>query len=347
MEMRIEEDDVLEFAILPARVALTAASDGTLKIWNAESGECTQTFAGHSDHYDGDADDDDESEDDDNSKCVNSVRFSADGTTVLTASSDGTGKIWDVETGACKQTFAGHSRLQSENGDLGGVNSAVFSADGAAVLTAGADGTAKIWSALTGECTQTFLSHSASSCISAAYSADGETVLATFADHTAKVWSTNTGECVQTLWGHRGALVSAVFSADGSAVLIASTDGAAKIWNTRTGEFTHTFAHGKPLSFAVFSADGTAVLTASCDGIAQIWSVTTGKCTQTLCPEADILGFRSAMVSAVFSSDGSVVLTASADEDLPAAHIWETETGKCTQTLSGHSRAVTSVAFAP
>lgn len=89
------------------------------------------------------------------------------------------------------------------------------------------------------------------------------------------------------------------------------------------------------------------VLTASNDGIAQIWSVKTGTCTQTLCPEPDRMGFRPEMVSAVFSPDGAMVLTASADEDLPAAHIWETETGKCIKTLLGHHRAVRSVAFAP
>ena len=69
---------------------------------------------------------------------------------VLTASYDGTDKLWNPATGECAQTFTGH-------GDL--VRSAVFSGDGAAVLTASDDRTAKLWNPATGECTQTLTGH--------------------------------------------------------------------------------------------------------------------------------------------------------------------------------------------
>jgi len=343
-EAGVNDGDELELAILPARIAVTAAWDGSAKIWNAESGQCMQTLIGHG-SYEVCSDDGDD-DDDDDTKCVNAARFSSNGKTVLTASADGTAKIWNAETGECVQTFVGHKQQESSDGTIGGVNSAVFSADCKAVLTAGADGTAKIWDALTGECTHNFVSNG-SPCNSATFSSDNESIITTFEDHTAKVWSTETGECKQTVSASQGSLVSAVFSVDGTTVLIASTDGTAKIWSFEAGEYTHVFNHGKPLSFAVFSPDGTLVLTASCEGLAQIWSIATGTCTQTLCPEPDAMGFRPEMVSAVFSTDGAVVLTASADEDLPAAHIWDTDTGKCIQTLIGHARAVRSVAFAP
>ena len=54
----------------------------------------------------------------------------------MTASDDGTAKIWDVASGEELQTLTGH-------GDW--VNSAVFSPDGSQVVTASTDGTAKIW----------------------------------------------------------------------------------------------------------------------------------------------------------------------------------------------------------
>ena len=71
-------------------------------------------------------------------------------TSVLTASADGTAKLWSIETGACTQTFTGHE---------GDVLKAVFSGDSASVLTASVDGTAKLWSIVTGTCTQTFTGH--------------------------------------------------------------------------------------------------------------------------------------------------------------------------------------------
>jgi WD40 repeat protein len=68
-------------------------------------------------------------------------------TSVLTASADGTAKLWSIETGACTQTFTGHKDI---------ARSAVFSGDGASVLTESLDGTAQLWSIVTGACSRTF-----------------------------------------------------------------------------------------------------------------------------------------------------------------------------------------------
>ena len=73
---------------LPA--VLTASHDKTAKIWNASTGECTQTLSGHS-------------------RALRSAVFSGDGSSVLTASVDGTAKIWNASSGECTQTLSGHS----------------------------------------------------------------------------------------------------------------------------------------------------------------------------------------------------------------------------------------------
>ena len=59
---------------------LTASGDKTARIWSTSTGDCVQTFSGHEQY-------------------VNSVVFSADGSSVLTASGDKTAKIWSI---ACK-----------------------------------------------------------------------------------------------------------------------------------------------------------------------------------------------------------------------------------------------------
>jgi WD40 repeat protein len=120
---------------------------------------------------------------------------------LLTASNDGTAKIWSISTGECVQTLDGHDRA---------VVSAVFSTDGASVLTASLDRTAKIWSTSTRECVQTLDGHHGG-VLSAVFSTDGASVLTASGDRTAKIWSTSTGECVQTLDGHGDEVNSAVF----------------------------------------------------------------------------------------------------------------------------------------
>ena len=59
----------------------------------------------------------------------------------MTASWDGTAKVWDARTGAEILTLKGHT---------GPVISASFSPDGSRIVTASRDRTAKVWDAATG-----------------------------------------------------------------------------------------------------------------------------------------------------------------------------------------------------
>ncbi|HZH76830.1 MAG TPA: TIR domain-containing protein, partial [Archangium sp.] len=68
--------------------------------------------------------------------------FSPDGARVLTASYDGTARLWEADSGKPLARFLGHHRA---------VESATFSPDGARVLTASQDGTARLWEADSGK----------------------------------------------------------------------------------------------------------------------------------------------------------------------------------------------------
>ena len=69
-------------------------------------------------------------------KAVNVASFSPDGARVVTASEDGTARLWDAKSGSPLATFA-------ENHDL--VLAAMFSPDGATILAASANGNAYIF----------------------------------------------------------------------------------------------------------------------------------------------------------------------------------------------------------
>ena len=93
-----------------------------LKLWDVASGEA-RTLRGHL-------------------EWVNAVAFSPDGTTLASASSDKTVKIWNVAEGRLLKTLTGH-------GDW--VVGVAFSPDGQLLASASRDGTVKVWDALTGE----------------------------------------------------------------------------------------------------------------------------------------------------------------------------------------------------
>ena len=121
------------------------------------------------------------------------------------------------------------------------------------IATVSEGGTAKLWSASSGEHLCTLQGH-AMMVFSAVFSPDGQEVLTASMDCTAKLWSRSSGECLRTLQGHGSPVMSAVFSPDGQEVLTASFDCTAKIWSRSSGECLRTLhGHEDRVMSAIFS----------------------------------------------------------------------------------------------
>ena len=95
---------------------------------------------------------------------------------------------------------ARHARADTRNG----VDSAAFSPDGARVVTASGDKTARVWDAATGEPLATLAGHDDDVVSRAAFSPDGARVVTASQDKTARVWDAATGAPLATLEGHDG-----------------------------------------------------------------------------------------------------------------------------------------------
>lgn len=193
---------------------------------------------------------------------INSVAFSPDGRFVVTASADGTARVWDAATGASLGELRGHN---------GSVNSASFSPDGKFIVTAGVDATVRLWDAARFAFVKMIGGTYPKSVSSAEYSPDGRFILAASAE-TAWVCDPNRGEVVRKLEGHTGEVNSASFSPDSRMIVTASADNTARIWNAETGESIATLLdHKGPVLNAMFSPNGQWVLTASEDYTTRIY----------------------------------------------------------------------------
>jgi WD40 repeat protein/serine/threonine protein kinase len=260
---------------------------------------------------------------------IRSIDFSPDGRRIITASFDGTAKIWDAASGLELLRLVGHT---------GHVNSAAYSKDGRRIVTSSADNTARIWDAGTGQQLLQLTGHTRG-VETAEFSPDGLRIVTAAIDKTARIWDAATGKQLLQFDGHSEALSSARFSPDGSRVLSVSDDTTARIWEVATGREIMVFkGHTDPLESGRFSSDGGRIVTTSIDQTARIWEVATGRQMVVL------RGHTALLLSAVFSPDGKRVATASFDN---TARIWDAATGIEEKKLDAHGRSLMGVAFSP
>jgi WD40 repeat protein/DNA-binding SARP family transcriptional activator/energy-coupling factor transporter ATP-binding protein EcfA2 len=147
------------------------------------------------------------------------VRFSRDGRHVLTASGDGTARIWNAVTGKVERTLEGH---------LESVSTAQYSADGKRIVTAGVDGTVRVWPA-SGPGRPVILRGHEGGVNAAVFSPDGTRVVSAGLDGTIRVWAADGGETLLVLYRHQGGARSVSFSPDGKAVVSSGEDGVARV----------------------------------------------------------------------------------------------------------------------
>lgn len=258
--------------------------------------------------------------------------YSVDGT-VLPEAEDALHRA--VQASRIELTLYGHE---------GEVWSAVFSPDGSRIVTAGNDGTVKIWDASTGRVILTLKGSAYGTTWYAAFSQDGKLLATAGADRIARIWDATSGEELRLLSGHREEVYHIEFSRDGSRLATVSPDGTAKIWDAKTGQALLTLNQGDDAipHWVVFSPDGSRIAVAntqgSSEGWASIWDATTGQMLLTLPRQNGYVN------SVDFSPDGSHIVTTSDDQ---TARIWDASNGKELLTFYGQTINLTNAAYSP
>jgi WD40 repeat protein len=280
------------------RKIATGSHDNTVKVWDAESGRSGITIRGvtngmhmyqtvYGDFV---------------AKGFNYCTYSHDGRRFVTASTDGTARLWDAATGKQILVFKGHA----DN-----ITSVAFSPDDGRIVTGSDDHTARVWDAGTGAPLLTLTD--TNSVGSVCFSPDG-TRIATGSYGIATLWDATSGGKLLTLKGHIHEVMAVAFSSDGKRIVTADYDKTAMVWNAQTGQALITLkGHNDPVTSAAFSPDGRRIVTGSWDGTAKIWDAATGKELLTL------VGHTSYVTAVAFSPDGKQILTGSWDG---TARIW-------------------------
>jgi WD40 repeat protein len=224
----------------------TASRDGTVRLWSATSGEPVRVLGGGRGPLYG-------------------VAFGPDGGLVA-AASEGGAVMWDTKTGAERQIV----------GTASPIYSVAFSPDGSLLATGGRDGSARLWSTVTGQQVAELRGHNGT--VNAVSFAPDGTMLATGSDdHTAALWDVRTGVLERRLVGHSGPVYGVAFSPDGKQLATPSHDHTVRLWRTDDGSTVRVFTgHTDYVFSAAFSPDGAILATASNDHTARLWDVRSG-----------------------------------------------------------------------
>jgi WD40 repeat protein len=269
---------------------------------------------------------------------VVAARFSPDGKTVATASSDGSARLWSTATGRSL-----HRLPAKPTGAFdAAITDVAFSPDGSMVATASTDGRARLFDVASGRLRATFVG-GRKALNSIVFSRDGRLVLAASDNGTAKIWRTDGSAhpLFRALGGHTDAVYTASFSPNGRLVVTASADGTSRVW-----DLLH---HGQPplvlraekrkrMETASFSPDGRTVVTAGDDGKGRVWDARSGRLLATL------VGRGGPILHAEFSPDGKLIVTAGTDG---TAQLWRAN-GQSAGILNTETGAVVRAAsFSP
>ena len=160
---------------------------------------------------------------------VQSVAWSRDSRRVLTASWDGTARVWDAASGEEKLLLAGHGSV---------VQSAVFSPDEKIIATAGHDRTVRLWNVVPMPQYRLLrgITTSGSHYPNPSLTPDGRWFLVGSMDGTQQLWDLAKGKLIRS-WGGGAGMIRP----DGREIATPLSDGTIEIRETATGRVLRGF----------------------------------------------------------------------------------------------------------
>jgi WD40 repeat protein len=323
------------------------SGDATVKIWETDGGSLLTTLHGHTGK-------------------VLTLQFSLDSSGLVTASIDGTARIWDITK--TPFSFKGHRGAVevvefSSNGEellMGSGDKIVrrrsaisgklrtilqgdtwpigvhFTRDGNNIISAWRDGSVWNLNLARGE-HSTLLQGKGDYNEWVGISPDGTRIVTDGKDNTAEVWDLVSGRWCSTLKGHYNNVNSASFSLDGKSIVTASTDNSARMW--KDGKQVAIFqGHARDVECAKFSPDGQRVVTGSDDHTARVWNSADGNMICIL------RGHEDTVKSVHFSPCGQRVVTGGSDGTV---RVWDSLSGTPIAKLREHSQSVNCAQFSP
>lgn len=299
---------ILDVAFDPTGTAVATTSGKQVYLWDAATGERREEFRGHLDW-------------------VNTVDFDPDGRRIVTASGDGTARVWDVATARPLYVLRGHA------GDVVGAELDARER----IVTAGVDGTARVWALPEGRRFEDF----AAWVLDAAFSPSGDYVAGAGQDGMVRVWDAATGSVEQTFQASDLPSTTVGFSPDGRFLITGGDDGYVRIWDWRDPEaplaerlLTTNLTTGSRVSGSFSPTDPDVAVVAGTTG-ATVWHWRDDRESRSLVEDVHI-------TAATFDADGARIALG---DEFGNLMLYTTDGHPLEIALEGHRAYVVTVAF--
>ncbi|ETO07197.1 G-protein beta WD-40 repeats containing protein [Reticulomyxa filosa] len=254
---------------------------------------------------------------------VNIVRFSPDGSKIVSASEDITITIWDIESGKIIGVLIGHSNT---------INDVQFSPDGHKMLSCSDDNTIILWDVEL--CTPIIkLEGHEERVTNARFSPDGSTIVSGSADKTIRIWDVNFGRELMILERSAGEINHTEFSPDGQQIMVVAQNQNMKIIDLQTGKVAHKFnIDSQNENKARFSSDGCFII--SCSWNIKLWDVMSAR-------QIKLFDVRfSRIIDVKFLPDDKTILSCASDNTV---QLLDVKVGVPTQQLEESIGSVTAI----
>lgn len=356
------------------RLALSAADDGLILVWNTDSGETITQMR------------------DEGNGNINAITVRKDGTQALTGSDTGVITLWDLTT------YQVIGRMSEKHGQS--INAVAFAPsppDGLpqTALSAATNNTLVLWDMMTLTPLRRLSGHTGTVNDVAYLPTDANIAASVGNDRRIIFWNLATGSPIQSIstpddvsastidlspdgallaigqssrgllnvWtvvqpssqmvaesravvgeprqylGHSAEVGNRIrdvsFSPDGTRLTSGSSDGQILFWEALTGRLLRTFnGHTDEIRSLSFNPDGTRLMSGSGDNTLRLWDV------QSSAIVRDYVGHAKGIVQGMFMPNGRVVLSGGADTTL---RLWDAATGRTIQELRGHTERILSM----
>jgi len=235
---------------------LTGSWDGTLRLWDINTGATTRRFLGHT-------------------KDVLSVAFSADNRQIVSGSRDRTIKLWNT-LGECKYTIG------EPDGHTEWVSCVRFSpvTQNPIIVSAGWDKAVKVWNLTNCKLRNNLVGHQGY-VNTVTVSPDGSLCASGGKDGVAMLWDLSEGKRLYSL--DAGDIIHSLCFSPNRYWLCAATQGSIKIWDLESKSLVDELRPELPerskkaqVPYCVclaWSADGSTLYSGYTDGVIRVWQV--------------------------------------------------------------------------